>query len=152
MFPRTKSGIGSPFGLTVSLTSPALIRAANAVYIVGLRKKRYSVVSAPTLADAQRYLAKEGYDLVLADIRLPDGDGTSLLEHMSLLKSPPLFVMITGHGTIESAVSCMRAVRTRVCTSACSCAAIASREPSAGRPAPAHNPTRVRRRRDMRAT
>jgi two-component system response regulator AtoC len=74
-----------------------------------LRKKRYSVVSAPTLAEAQRYLAKDGFDLVLADIRLPDGDGTSLLEHISHSKKPPLTVMITGHGTIESAVSCMRA-------------------------------------------
>ncbi len=74
-----------------------------------LRKKRYSVVTAPTLAEAQRYLAKGGFDLVLADIRLPDGDGTSLLEHIQQSKNPPLTVMITGHGTIESAVSCMRA-------------------------------------------
>jgi hypothetical protein len=29
MFPRTKSGIGSPFGLNVSLTLPALISEAN---------------------------------------------------------------------------------------------------------------------------
>jgi len=74
-----------------------------------LRKKRYAVVSAPTLAEAQRYLTKDGFDLVLADIRLPDGDGTSLLEHISHSKKPPLTVMITGHGTIESAVNCMRA-------------------------------------------
>ncbi|MEA3213604.1 MAG: two-component system, NtrC family, response regulator AtoC [Chthoniobacter sp.] len=74
-----------------------------------LRKKRYSVVSAPTLAEAQRYLAKDGFDLVLADIRLPDGDGTTLLEHLNNSKKAPLTVMITAHGTIESAVACMRA-------------------------------------------
>jgi len=74
-----------------------------------LRKKRYNVVSAPTLADAQRYLAKGGFDLVLADIRLPDGDGTTLLDHINSSNKPPLTVMITGHGTIESAVNCMRA-------------------------------------------
>jgi two-component system, NtrC family, response regulator AtoC len=74
-----------------------------------LRKKRYAVVSVSTLADAQRYLAKDGFDLVLADIRLPDGDGTTLLEHISRSQKPPLTVMITGHGTIESAVACMRA-------------------------------------------
>jgi DNA-binding NtrC family response regulator len=74
-----------------------------------LRKKRYSVVSAPSLADAERYLAKDGFDLVLADIRLPDGDGTTLLEQISHSKKPPLTVMITAHGTIESAVNCMRA-------------------------------------------
>lgn len=75
-----------------------------------LRKKRYSVVSAPDLAEAQRYLAKDnGFDLVIADIRLPDGDGTTLIEQIKLCKTQPLAVMITGHGTIESAVACMRA-------------------------------------------
>jgi len=74
-----------------------------------LRKKRYSVVTASTLADAEHYLAKGDFDLVLADIRLPDGDGTSLIEHISQSKKAPLTVMITGHGSIESAVNCMRA-------------------------------------------
>jgi DNA-binding NtrC family response regulator len=73
-----------------------------------LRKKRYSVVSTSTLADAQRYLSKDAFDLVLADIRLPDGDGTTLLEQINGSKKAPLTVMITGHGTIESAVNCMR--------------------------------------------
>ena len=73
-----------------------------------LRKKRYSVVSAPNLAEAERYLAKDHFDLVLADIRLPDGDGSSLLERISRSPKPPLTVMITAHGTIESAVNCMR--------------------------------------------
>jgi len=73
-----------------------------------LRKKRYSVVSAPNLAEAERYLAKDHFDLVLADIRLPDGDGSSLLERIGRSSKPPLTVMITAHGTIESAVNCMR--------------------------------------------
>jgi DNA-binding NtrC family response regulator len=74
-----------------------------------LRKKRFSVVSAPSLSDAERYLAKDRFDLVFADIRLPDGDGTTLLERINQSGDPPLTVMITAHGTIESAVSCMRA-------------------------------------------
>ncbi len=73
-----------------------------------LRKKRYSVVSVGTLGDAERYLGKDHFDLVLTDIRLPDGDGTSLLERIGQLPSPPLTVMMTAHGTIESAVNCMR--------------------------------------------
>jgi len=74
-----------------------------------LRKKRFSVVSAPSLSDAERYLAKDRFDLVFTDIRLPDGDGTTLLERVSQASDPPLVVMITAHGTIESAVSCMKA-------------------------------------------
>jgi two-component system, NtrC family, response regulator AtoC len=40
---------------------------------------------------------------------LPDGDGQHFLERVSTLPDRPLVVMMTGHGTIESAVSCMRA-------------------------------------------
>ncbi|HEY2343264.1 MAG TPA: sigma-54 dependent transcriptional regulator, partial [Chthoniobacteraceae bacterium] len=74
-----------------------------------LRKKRYAVVSAPTIADAERYLAKDRFDLVFADIHLPDGSGTDLLERIGQLPQKPLTVMITAHASVESAVSCMRA-------------------------------------------
>ncbi len=74
-----------------------------------LRKKRYSVVSAATIADAERYLARDPFDLVFTDIHLPDGVGTDLLERINALPHKPLTVMITAHASVESAVSCMRA-------------------------------------------
>ena len=74
-----------------------------------LRKKRYAVVSAPTIAEAERYLAKDRFDLVFTDIHLPDGSGTDLLERIVQLPQKPLTVMITAHASVESAVSCMRA-------------------------------------------
>jgi DNA-binding NtrC family response regulator len=42
-------------------------------------------------------------------VRLPDGDGQRFLEQLMALPSHPPVVMMTGHGSIESAVSCMRA-------------------------------------------
>ena len=54
-------------------------------------------------------MAKETYDLILLDVRLPDGDGQRFLEQVMALPSHPLVVMMTGHGSIESAVACMRA-------------------------------------------
>ncbi len=49
-------------------------------------------------------LTKNRYDLVLLDIWLPGIDGIRTLEKIQALESPPLVIMISGHGTIEAAV------------------------------------------------
>jgi DNA-binding NtrC family response regulator len=74
-----------------------------------LQRRRYSAVSVGSLAEASKLLEKDDFDLLFVDVRLPDGDGTELLEKVVQSPSSPLVVMITGHGTVESAVSCMRA-------------------------------------------
>src|SRR5690349_6703904 len=73
-----------------------------------LRQRRYDVASAQTIADAQELLSKDNFDIVFLDIRLPDGEGTDLLKEIQSRASKPLVVMITGFGSVESAVSCMR--------------------------------------------
>jgi len=72
-------------------------------------RRKCAVVTAETLAEAEAALARESFDLVLLDIRLPDGDGQKFLEHLAVLPERPLVVVITGYGSIESAVACMRA-------------------------------------------
>lgn len=74
-----------------------------------LRRKRYTVAGSETIARAEEYLAKDDFDLVFLDVNLPDGDGTALLEKMGKNADGPLFVVVTGNATIESAVGCMRA-------------------------------------------
>jgi DNA-binding NtrC family response regulator len=74
-----------------------------------LRARKLQSSSAATLAAAEALVAKETYDLILLDVRLPDGDGQRFLEQVMALPSHPLVVMMTGHGSIESAVACMRA-------------------------------------------
>ncbi len=74
-----------------------------------LRRKRYSVVCASTLAEAENHLRKESYDLIFADVRLPDGSGVDLLRRLGQQPDSPTVIMMTGHGSIESAVECMRA-------------------------------------------
>src|ERR1035438_7205238 len=44
------------------------------------------------------------YDVVLLDIWLPGIDGIQVLEKIQALESPPTVIMISGHGTIETAV------------------------------------------------
>ena len=73
-----------------------------------LRGKRYGVSSAGTLADAERLMKKDQFDLVFFDVRLPDGEGTAFLEKMFKGLNPPLAIMMSGFGTVESAVECMR--------------------------------------------
>ncbi len=48
-----------------------------------LRRKRYSVAVAGTIKAAEKYLEKDPFDLVFMDLRLPDGDGTTLLNKIS---------------------------------------------------------------------
>ena len=45
-----------------------------------LREEGYLVEVAQTAAEARRRLAAESYDLVIADWRLPDGDGVTLAD------------------------------------------------------------------------
>jgi two-component system response regulator AtoC len=73
-----------------------------------LRRKRLSVCSVSTLKEAQDHLAKDEFDLLFVDVHLPDGEGTELLDRIAEMPDPPLVVIITGNGTVESAVECMR--------------------------------------------
>src|SRR3954471_4274713 len=72
-------------------------------------RHKLPVSSADNLAQAQAHLAKEPFDLMMLDLRLPDGDGLKFLEQVATLPERPLVVMVTGFGSIESAVACMRA-------------------------------------------
>src|SRR3989454_945411 len=71
-----------------------------------LRYKRYDVASASTIAEAQELLAKDNFDLMVVDVRLPDGKGTDLLKQLQTRPVKPLVVMISGMGTVELAVEC----------------------------------------------
>lgn len=72
-----------------------------------LRYRRYDVASASTIEAAQELLAKDNFDLMIVDVKLPDGDGTDLLKQLQLRAIRPLVVMISGFGTVDLAVECM---------------------------------------------
>jgi DNA-binding NtrC family response regulator len=73
-----------------------------------LRQQRYDVAAAETIAGARELLARESFDLLFLDLRLPDGEGTDLLRELQTHPEKPLVVMVTGFGSVESAVDCMR--------------------------------------------
>ena len=67
-----------------------------------LRQQRYEVASTDTIAGAQELLAKDSFDLIFVDVRLPDGEGTDLLRELQTHPQRPLAVMVTGFGSVES--------------------------------------------------
>ena len=73
-----------------------------------LRAQRYDVASTTTIAGARELMAKDTFDLLFLDVRLPDGEGTDLLRELQSQPEKPLVVMVTGFGSVESAVECMR--------------------------------------------
>jgi two-component system, NtrC family, sensor histidine kinase HydH len=68
----------------------------------------YSVRAASTCAAAVP-LAREGFDVALVDLRLPDGDGTALAPQLKETSPDGEVVLLTGFATLESAVAAVRA-------------------------------------------
>jgi DNA-binding NtrC family response regulator len=58
--------------------------------------------------EALAELKARPFDLLITDIRMPGMDGISLLKAARELDPPPEVIVITGHGTIESAVDAIR--------------------------------------------
>jgi DNA-binding NtrC family response regulator len=73
-----------------------------------LRRRHYDVAATGTIAAAQEYLNKDTFDLIFLDVRLPDGDGMEWLKQIQTRPQKPLVVMMTGFGSVESAVECMK--------------------------------------------
>jgi DNA-binding NtrC family response regulator len=67
----------------------------------------FSVAESGTLAGALDQLANNGFDLILLDLSLPDGNGLDILEKFSG-KYRERMVVLTGTGSIETAVLAMK--------------------------------------------
>ena len=64
--------------------------------------------TAHNIADAQRLLKTEHFDLCLTDMRLPDGDGLELVEWMQHYSPTVPVAVITAHGNMETAVRALK--------------------------------------------
>ena len=74
-----------------------------------LEDNDYEVVTSKTLEKTKEILSLQYIDLVLSDIRLPDGNGTNLLSFFKQSKySNPALILITAFGSIEEAVEALK--------------------------------------------
>jgi two-component system response regulator PilR (NtrC family) len=65
--------------------------------------------SATDLTQARDLLAKHRFDLCLTDMKLPDGNGLELVEHIQQNYPKIPVAMITAHGNMESAIKALKA-------------------------------------------
>jgi DNA-binding response OmpR family regulator len=68
----------------------------------------FSVEVAETAEGALQKIRSGTFDLVLVDLKLPDMDGLQLITEIVSFKPEMLTVLITGHGSIDSAVEAMK--------------------------------------------
>jgi len=69
-----------------------------------LRDERYAVETVASAEDAIDRISRNDFQVVLLDIWLPGIDGMEALSRIQSLPRPPAVIMISGHGTIETAV------------------------------------------------
>ncbi len=81
---------------------------ARAMAVV-LERAGYRAVTASSAEAGLERLARGRFDLVITDLRLPGGDGCSLLERCRLLYPRLPVVVVTAYASVDSAVACMRA-------------------------------------------
>lgn len=74
-----------------------------------LREQGYTVDTANTYENSLQAVDRKPYDLVLADIRLGEGDGFDLLAHCRQHHPNTTVILLTGYGTVETAVEAIRA-------------------------------------------
>ena len=73
-----------------------------------IEREGCKVVSAASAAAGRDKLREEEFDLVITDVRLPDGDGMELLDETKRLSAGSPVIIITGHGSEEMAVQAMK--------------------------------------------
>jgi len=69
-----------------------------------LEYEKYEVIEAQDGAEGLQKIKDEDVDLVLCDIKMPILDGMDVLDQVKQLDRSPQFIMISAHGTIETAV------------------------------------------------
>jgi two-component system, NtrC family, response regulator PilR len=79
------------------------------LYELTLLREGFKVQAAGSLDEARDYLAVNRFDVVITDMRLPDGLGLRLLEQIRNENRPERCIVITAHGSADNAVECLKA-------------------------------------------
>lgn len=73
-----------------------------------LEYEGYTVDEASDGAEGFRMIQEGDYDIVLCDIKMPKMDGMEVLEKAQISNPDVPFIMISGHGTLETAVEAVK--------------------------------------------
>ena len=78
------------------------------VKILNEENEAYEIEEAPDGAAGMQKIRQSDYDLVLCDIKMPKMDGVEVLQEARKEKPEIPFIMISGHGDLDTAVQTMR--------------------------------------------
>lgn len=78
------------------------------LYELTLLREGYEVVSAPDLTQAREWLAQQRFDMLITDMRLPDGLGLELLRELNAQQRSEKSIVITAYGSAENAVEALK--------------------------------------------
>ena len=73
-----------------------------------LEYEGYVVDEASDGSEGFRMIQEGDYDIVLCDIKMPKMDGMEVLEKSQVAHADVPFIMISGHGTLETAVEAVK--------------------------------------------
>ncbi len=74
----------------------------------GLKKLGHDIVLADSGSSALEEVRRRPVDLAIIDLRLPDFTGTELFEALRILRPEAVAIMISGHATVNEAVSALK--------------------------------------------
>ena len=91
--------------------SRALVVDDDLTFLLGVaelvEREGFSTATARSLAEARAELKKDPPDVVIVDLRLPDGGGLELLDDLPA-GSRTEVIVITGHASVESVIGALR--------------------------------------------
>jgi two-component system response regulator PilR (NtrC family) len=79
------------------------------LYELTLLREGYRVDAAESLQEAWQHLGEKRFDVVITDMRLPDGLGMQLIQRLRDQHRPERCVVITAYGSAENAVESLKA-------------------------------------------
>ncbi len=73
-----------------------------------LAKHNFDISTSYTITDAKQQLKANLFDIILSDVRLPEGDGIALLSRIKSEFPSTQVILMTGYAEVKTAVSAMK--------------------------------------------
>ena len=83
-------------------------RSMREMLSIALGREGFDVTVAESRATAAAVIAKDPVDLVITDVRLPDGDGIEILRHVKTGSPDTVVIVMTAYGSTRDAVDAMK--------------------------------------------
>ncbi len=95
----------TPRGRVLIVEDEHVIRSSLSMY---LRKSGFEVAEAEDEAGALDRLKEDGFNLVITDLFLSDGDGFGIMKFLQENMQETKCIVITGHASLDSAIKAIR--------------------------------------------